>query len=152
MAFKKLGLGKLIAIGITSMLLVIVTAGLMTTTQTVPSSGTITAINLGVYSDSDAGCTGPPLTTIDWGSVTPGTPVTKTIYLKNTGNIAENLTMTTNTWSPSNAGTYLTITWSPTSSTLAAGASTSATLTLAASSSAGALSTFSVNIVITGMQ
>ncbi|MGD0643880.1 MAG: hypothetical protein ABSA75_03135 [Candidatus Bathyarchaeia archaeon] len=149
MAFKKLGSGTLIAITITSVLLVAVTAGLLTITQNVPANGTITAINLGVYSDT--GCT-VPLTAISFGMVTPGTQATQTVYLKNTGNIAENLTMTVNSWNPANAGTYLTLSWSPTSSTLAAGATTAATLTLAASSSAGALSTFSVNIAFTGTQ
>jgi len=130
-------------------MLVIVTAGLLSATQNVPAGGTISAINLGVYSDS--GCT-VPLTSITFGTVTPGTQATQTLYVKNTGNIAENLTMTVNSWSPANAVTYLTLTWSPTSSTLAAGASTSATLTLTASSSAGALSTFNVNIAFTGTQ
>jgi len=130
-------------------MLVIVTAGLLSATQNVPAGGTISAINLGVYSDS--GCT-VPLTSISFGAVTPGTQVTQTLYLKNTGNIAENLTMAVNSWSPSNAGTYLTITWSPTSSTLAAGASTSATLTLAASSRAGAISAFNFNVAFTGTQ
>lgn len=139
MIFKKLSTTIIIALVVTGIALTILTAGLLTTTQQVPASGTISAINLGVYSDS--GCT-TPLTAVSFGMVTPGTQVTQTIYLKNTGNIAENLTMTTNTWSPANAGTYLTVTWSPTSSTLAAGASTSATVTLTASSSAGALSTF----------
>jgi hypothetical protein len=148
MDLKKPRLGVLIAIVITSMLLVIATAGLLTT-QTVTSNGTIAAINLGVY--SDAGCT-VPVTTIAWGTVTPGTQVTQTVYIKNTGNIAENLTMATNTWSPAGATTYLTVTWSPTLSTLAAGTSTLATLTLTASAGAGALSTFSCNIVITGTQ
>ena len=149
MVFKKLGTGTLIAVIIAGVLLVVLTAGLLTTTQNVPASGTISAINLGVY--SNAGCT-VPLTSITFGMVTPGTQATQTLYLKNTGNIAENLTMTVNSWTPSNAGTYLTITWSPTLSTLAAGASTSATVTLTASSSAGALSTFNFNVAFTGSQ
>jgi hypothetical protein len=148
--FKKLGSRTLIIISIAALVLVIATAGLLTTNQQVPATGTITAINLGVYSDS--GCT-TPLTTISFGNVVPGTQVTQTVYLKNTGNVAEStLSMSTNTWSPANAGTYLTLTWTPTSSSLAVGASTSATLTLTASSSAGALSTFGFNVVFTGSQ
>ena len=134
---------------IAGVLLVALTAGLLTTTQNVPGSATISAIGLGVYSNS--GCT-TALTSISFGSVNPGTQVTQTIYLKNTGNIAENLTMTVNSWSPSNAGTYITITWSPTTSPLASGAVTSATVTLAASASAGALSTLSFNLAFTGSQ
>jgi hypothetical protein len=137
----------LIALSTATLLLVVTTAGLLTTTQTLSSTGTITSVNLGVYSNS--ACT-IPLTTINWGSVTPGSQATQTIYIKNTGNVAETLTMASNSWSPSNAGSYLTITWSPAQSNLAAGASTSATITLSASSGASALSTFNVNIVITG--
>jgi hypothetical protein len=136
-------------LGLTLLLLLIVSSALLTSTQTVPATGTITAINLGVY--SDAGCT-TPLTALNFGIVSPSTQVTQTIYLKNTGNSAENLTMNTNTWSPSNAGTYLTLTWLPTTTPLAAGAITSATLTLTASASAGALSTFSFNVAFTGSQ
>jgi len=149
MNLKKPSLVVLIAIGITSMFLIIATAGLLTNNQTVPSNGTIAGVNLGIYSDSLCTVT---LTTVSWGTITPGTQVTQTIYVKNTGTISENFTMGTNTWVPSNANTYLTLTWSPTLSTLTAGASTSATLTLTASAGAGALSTFSCNIVITGAQ
>ena len=149
MNLKRPRIGILIAIGIVGMMLVIATAGLLSTNQTLAANGTIAGINLGVYSDS--ACT-VPVTTVAWGTVTAGTQVTQTIYVKNTGNIGENLTMAVNTWNPGNAGTYLTITWSPALSTLAAGQSTSATLTLAASAGAGAISTFSCNIVITGTQ
>jgi len=150
MAFKKLSPAISIALGITALALVLVTAGLLTTNQQVPATGTVTAINLGVYSDS--GCA-IPLTVISFGNIAPGTQVEQTVYLKNTGNVAEStLTMSTNTWSPPNAGTYLTLTWTPTSSSLAVGASTSATLTLTATSNAGALSTFSFNVVFTGSQ
>ena len=149
MKLKRPNIGVLIAIGIVGMMLIIATAGLLSTNQTLSASGTIAGINLGVY--SDAACT-VPITTVSWGTLSPGTQVTQTIYVKNTGNIAENLTMATNTWTPSNAGTYLTITWSPTLSTLTAGQSTLATLTLTALSGASALTTFSCNIVITGTQ
>ena len=71
--FKKLGSGTVIAINIVGLTLVILTAGLLSTTKTVPSSGTISAINLGVYSDS--GCTSP-LSPLNFGMVTPGTQVT----------------------------------------------------------------------------
>jgi hypothetical protein len=150
MGLRKLSPAIAIALGMTAIVLAVLTSGLLTINQQVPATGTVTAINLGVYSDS--GCT-TTLTAVNFGNIAPGTQVTQTVYLKNTGNVAESsLSMTTNTWSPANAGTYLTLTWSPTSSSLAVGASTSATLTLAASSGAGALSTFSFNIVFTGSQ
>jgi hypothetical protein len=146
---KKITKIAILAITLTVSFLAIATAGLLTTSQNVPVSGTISAINLGCYTNS--GCT-TPLISVDFGTITPGSQNNQTIYVKNTGNTAENLTMTTNTWSPSNANTYLTLTWSPTTTTLAPGASTSATLTLTASSGAGVLSGFSFNIVFTGTQ
>jgi hypothetical protein len=150
MNLRKFGPAIAISLAMTAVVLAVLTSGLLTINQQVPATGTVTAINLGVYSDS--GCT-TPLTALSFGNIAPGTQVTQTVYLKNTGNVAESsLSMTTNTWSPANANTYLTLTWSPTSSSLAVGASTSATLTLTASSSAGALSTFSFNIVFTGTQ
>ena len=149
MASPKVRLGALIAIGIASMMLMVVTAGALTASQTLPSTGTITAVNLDVYSNS--ACT-TPLTSINWGNVSPGTSVTQTIYIKNTGTAAETLSMAYGNWTPSNAGYYLSISWTPAMTSLPAGNSTSATLTLTATSSAGSLSTFSNNIVITGTQ
>ncbi len=151
MALRKLGSGTLIAIGITTMLLIVTTAGLLTTTQTLPSTGSITPISaVGVAIYSDAALTSP-LSSISWGSLNPGSQTTATIYIKNTGNIPETLSMNPTSWNPSNANTYLTCTWNPTSTTIAAGASTQATITLAAASGAIAAS-FSFNVVITGSQ
>jgi hypothetical protein len=151
MAYKKLGSSALIAIGITSMLLIITTAGLLTTTQTLPSSGSISAVSaVGVTIYSDAGLT-TPLSSITWGSINPGGQTTTTVYVKNTGNIPETLSMAASGWNPANSNTYLTCTWNPASSTIAAGASTSATITLTASGGA-AITAFSFNIVITGTQ
>jgi hypothetical protein len=55
MAFKKLSPAILIAFALTAIVLAVLTSGLLTINQQVPATGTITSINLGVYSDS--GCT-----------------------------------------------------------------------------------------------
>jgi hypothetical protein len=151
MAFKKLGLRAVIALVITGVVLTAITAGLLTTSQTLNTNGSITpisAVGLSIYSNS--GLT-TPMSAITWGTLNPGGQTTVTIYLKNTGNIAENLTMNASNWSPSNANTYLTCTWTPTATTLAAGASTSATITLSASSNAPTTS-YSFSLSITGTQ
>jgi hypothetical protein len=151
MAFKKFGSGTLIAIGITSMLLVVLTAGALTTNQTLSSSGNISPISsVGVALYSDAGLT-TPMTSITWGTLNPGGQTSVTVYIKNTGNIPETLSMVASGWSPANANTYLTCTWNPAQTTIAAGASTSAVITLATGGSAPTVS-FSFNIVITGTQ
>jgi uncharacterized membrane protein len=151
MVFKKFGSGTLIAIAITSMLLIVTTAGVLTTTQTLPSSGSISAVSaVGVSLYSDAGLT-TPMSSITWGTLNPGGQVSTTVYIKNTGNIPETLSMATTGWTPSNANTYLTCTWNPTATNIAAGASTSATITLAVSGSA-TITSFSFSIIITGTQ
>jgi hypothetical protein len=149
MAKKQLSLttGAIIATAIIGMLLTLTTAGLLSVNQSIPSSGTVTTINVGVYSDN--ACT-QTLTSIDWGTISPGTTVTRTIYVKNTGNTQVTLSMTTNSWSPASANGPLTLTWNREGTALNPGISTAATLTLTVSSSVSGITTFSVNIVITG--
>ena len=108
MEFQKLPKFAVIAIAIVGIFLTATTAAVLSTNQTVPLNGAINAINLGVYSDSD--CT-IPVTALNVGTLSPGGTATQTVYIKNTGNVAETLTMTTGNWSPSNANTYLTLTW-----------------------------------------
>jgi hypothetical protein len=144
----KLSTGAFIALIATGVFLTLVTAGLIAT-QTLTSDGTITAVNIGVYSDS--GCT-QNCTSISWGSITPGDATSKTIYVKNTGKTPITLSMTTGSWAPANADDYLTLTWNKEGTTLQVGQSVSANLTLSAASDTGALTDFSFNIIITGTE
>ena len=149
METRKISVGALIAIVATGLFLTLLTSGLLMSSQTVQSGGTVSSVNVGVYSDS--GCT-QNCTTLDWGAITPGNSVTRTVYVKNTGTLPLTLSMTTGNWVPSNANTYLTLTWNQGGAVLAAGNSVTAILTLTASSSAGNLTSFSFNIIITGTQ
>ena len=149
MAMRKLSIGATIAIAATGLFLTLVAAGVLTSSQTVQSSGTVTTVNVGVY--SDIGCT-QNYTSIDWGTLSPGNSTTRTISVKNTGTVPVTLSMTTPSWVPLNANTYLTVAWNRENSVLSAGSSVSATLTLTASASAGNITTFNFNIVITGTQ
>jgi len=148
MATPKLSTGVIIALATTSIFLTLVTAGIIAT-QTIPSSGTVTTVNVSVYSDS--GYT-QNCTSISWGSLYPGNSTIKTIYVKNTGTIPITLTMTTDSWVPTDADDYLTLTWNKESTNLGVGESVSANLTLTAASTTGDLSDFSFNIVITGAE
>jgi hypothetical protein len=149
MAFQKLSKGAIIVVAIVGILLTVTTAGLLTAFQTVPLSGTITAVNLGVYSDS--ACT-QTVTALNVGSLIPGGTATQTVYVKNTGTVPETLTMTINNWNPTTASSSLTLTWNRQSTVLNAGQSIQATLTLAVASSTGILTTFSCDVTITGTQ
>jgi hypothetical protein len=113
------------------------------------SSGSIAASpNIGVYSNS--ACT-TLLTTISWGSPSPGGTVTQTVYVKNTqGTASLTLSMTASNWNPTSANGPLTVTWNQQGTVLAPGQSTAATLTLKVSSSIAGITTFSVQISISG--
>lgn len=149
MAMQKAAIGAVIAVAAAGLFLTMITAGLLTSSQTVQSSGNITAVNVGVYTDS--GCT-QNCTSIDWGTLAPGNSSSRTIYVKNAGTVPVTLSMATSTWVPSNANAYLTLTWNRANYVLNPNTSVAATLTLTASSGAGAITTFSFNIVITGTE
>ena len=67
-----------------------VTLAVLNVQRAIPSSGMVVAVNVGIY--SDAACT-LNLTSIDWGNVYPGGSVSRTIYVKNTGNVPMTLSM-----------------------------------------------------------
>jgi hypothetical protein len=149
MKFQKLSKVGTIALVIAAVALIATTAAVLTANQIVPLNGTITAVNVGVYSDS--GCT-QAVTTLTVGTLNPGTTATQTVYIKNTGNIAETLTMATNNWTPTGADSSLTLTWNRQNTVLNAGASIQATLTLTAATNTGTITTFSCDVTLTGTQ
>jgi hypothetical protein len=69
----------------------VLTSGLLSSQQSLPNTGSISSIGVNVY--TNAGGT-IPCTSIDWGTITPNSTTTHTIYIKNPGNTAETLTMT----------------------------------------------------------
>jgi hypothetical protein len=150
---QKLGKTKLIALVVVltmvGTVLAITTSGLLSASQTVPYNGTITAVNLGVYTDSS--CT-QTCTALTVGALNPGGTATQTIYIKNTGTVSETLTMTVSNWNPGSASSSLALTWNQQDTVLTAGQSVQATLTLTAASNTGSLTTFSCSVTVTGTQ
>jgi hypothetical protein len=150
---QKLRSGKIIAtiiaLILTGTVLAISTSGLLSASQSVPYNGTISAVNLAIYSDS--GLT-QNCTSLNIGTVNPGGTATQTIYVKNTGTVPETLTMAVNNWNPVGASSSLTITWDKQNSVLSAGQSIQATLTLAVAANTGSLTTFSCSVTFTGTQ
>lgn len=124
--------------------------GTLVATQTISNSGTVvTAIGVSVYTNSSCK---QVLSAITWGSLNVGNVTTRTMYVKNTGNNAVTLNMTTSGWNPSYASSYFTFTWNQQSTQLAAGAGVTATLTLTGPSSVGNFTSFSFNIIISGTE
>ena len=160
----------IIALALTGVLLTVTTFGALTATQNLPSSGAVylpplpsssssqapssspsptppSTVNVGVYSDS--ACTNSQ-TSIDWGTITPGNNVVRTVYVKNTGNTAITLSMTPAGWNPLSANGPIAVSWNREGVSLSVGSSISATLTLSVSSSISGIATFSVNIMVSG--
>jgi hypothetical protein len=145
--------GLITAVIIVASVLTALTLGALNSNQAISSSGSlspITTVNIGVYTDS--GCT-QNCSAIDWTTITAGTSINKTVYIKNAGTTPVTLSMGVSNWNPAGASSVLTLTWDKGSNTtLNAGASTSAVLTLTAASSTNGITTFSFTITITGTQ
>jgi len=124
-----------------------VTSAFLSSQRSIPSTGMVLAVNLGVY--ADAGCT-VNLTSIDWGSLYPGDSASRTVYVKNSGNTPIALAMATNGWNPSIAEGQLSVSWDREGVSLGPGESTAAVLTLAVSASVHDVASFTVNVVISG--
>jgi hypothetical protein len=138
------------ALALTGITLTVVVLAALSASTTVPLNGTInTSANIEAY--SDFACT-QPVTALDVGNVNPGSTVSRTIYIKNTGNIPLTLTMAASGWSPTGANTYLTLSWNREDDVLDASDSVSATFTLTVASDTGSLTTFSCSITITGTE
>ncbi|MEJ5328310.1 MAG: hypothetical protein WHU54_08725 [Candidatus Bathyarchaeia archaeon] len=147
MSLAKLSTKTLLLIITTGVILTAVTTGALTVTKPIPATGTISTINLEAY--LDVACS-QPVTSIDWGTISPGATVTRTVYLKNTGSVQMTLSMTPSNWSPTSANGPITIFWDKEGATLPPGQTTAAVITLRVSSSISGITSFSCNIVITG--
>jgi hypothetical protein len=123
----------------------------LTVTQNLSSTGSVAAsAGLGIYSDS--ACHNN-LTSIDWGTLTPGANIVRTVYVKNTGlGTSLSMSMTTSNWSPASANGPLTITWNQEGTRLGPGQSVAAVITLAVSPTITDITSFNVQITITGTQ
>ncbi len=124
------------------------TSGLLNITQTVPTSGRVTAINLGVYAD---GSCSENLASMNWGSLSPGDIIYKAIYVKNAGNSPVNIHMTTDSWHPTEASGAITLAWDKENAVLNPGEVVKATLTLSVAASISGINDFTFNIVIAGI-
>ncbi len=149
-AKRKLSIATaVIALVIIGIALTLTTFAAITTSTNMSSTGTVsTSAGLGVYSNSQ--CT-TSLSSINWGTLTPGGTTTQTIYVKNTGTgLSLTLNLTTSNWSPTSANGPITITWNQQGTDLQPGASVAAILTLTVSSSISDITSFSVQISISG--
>ena len=113
--------------------------------KTVSSNGSVQGVGVGVYWNQ--ACTNAT-SSISWGILDPGSNVNKTIYVRNEGNTAATLSMTTSNWNPTNASSYMTLNWNYGGQTLNVNQVVQVKLTLAVSSSVTGITNFSFDITI----
>jgi hypothetical protein len=147
----KLGLVVVLILTIIAVLLTCTTYAALTTNRRVDASGSVSVTaNLGIYSDSTCQT---PLTSIEWGAPTPGTSITRIIYIKNTGIGASlSLSLTTSNWDPAIADGPITVSLDKTGTRLSPGQSTAAIITLTVSPTTVDILNFSLAITIAGNQ
>jgi len=144
---KYMALGIAITYLAVGLLVSVVASGVLVTSESVRTSGILATANLGVYSDS--ACT-QSLSAIDWGLVTPGATVSRTVYVKNLGTAQVTLSLSASSWNPAAANGPVSMSWNRQEAALTSGQVTSATLMLSVSSGVSGFTSFSVDAVITG--
>ena len=113
--------------------------------QTITNAGSVKAIGVGVYWDQ--ACANA-VSSINWGTIEPGLNVNKTVYIRNEGNAAATLNMTTSNWNPSSASSYMTLSWDYGGQTLTVNEVRQVKLTLAVSPDITGVANFSFDITI----
>jgi hypothetical protein len=136
-----------VALILTAVALAVTTAGLLSSQKNISTTGQISTIGVEVYSDANATI---PCSSINWGTLNPGGTANQTVYIKNPGNTAETLSMTTSGWNPPSATSVLSLIWDKQGTSLGAGSVVAATFTLTVASDTGDVSSFSFNILVEG--
>ena len=147
MNVAKLVVASAVGVAVASLFVALLASGSLVSSRTLSSSGVVATANLGVFTDS--ACT-QSLASIDWGTISPGESVSRIVYVKNMGNAQLILSLTATDWNPSSANGLMTLGWNRQGQSLSAGQVAAASLVLSISSSASSISSFGMNIVITG--
>jgi hypothetical protein len=115
--------------------------------RTMPSVGEVKAIGVGIYWDQS--CT-TEVSSIEWGVLEPGSSKNVTVYIRNEGNSAANLTMNTSNWNPANASDYIDLSWDYQGQVINVNEVLEVTFTLIVSSEIQGITSFSFDIIIVG--
>lgn len=144
MVMQKTAIGAILAVVV---ILLTGTVIALLNSVNLPNSGSIKAINVSVY--ENPACT-IPLTSLTWGTLDPGSSTIKTMYVKNQGTSPLTLAMTTTTWNPTNALSYITVIWNQNGTIVTAGNNVQANVNLTVSPSITGITSFAFTMVITG--
>ena len=117
------------------------------TSRTVSNAGQITTIGVGIYLDSS--CRNS-LSSIDWGTLEPGSHKTFSYYVRNDGNSPSTLTLQTSNWNPPGAANYISLIWDYDGQVLNVGEVIQITFTLSISAMIEGITSFNFDITVIG--
>jgi len=150
MVMQKVQVGAILAIAMTGVVVSVLAASLLMAYQSIPNTGNVKGVGVGVYWDSD--CTSN-VTSINWGLLEPGETASVTVYIENKGSIPVSLNMTTDNWNPTSASDDITLSWNREGYVLNTTVPVVQTvLTLSVSPDTTGVTSFSFDIIITGTE
>ena len=114
--------------------------------RTVAYANSMRGVGIGIYWNQ--GCTNRTLS-LDWGPIEPGSNSTVMVYVRNEGDSAVSLWMTTSNWTPSVASSYLTLSWTYSGRILRAYEVIPIELKMNVSPTVSGITDFGVDIVVT---
>jgi len=120
------------------------------TTKTLSSTGSIqiqTSEGIGIYSNAQGTVS---LTSIEWGTLTPGGSNSITCYIKNEGSSPVTLAMQTSDWQPISAQNYITLSWNYNAQSISPNQVVQVTLTLSVNPNIQGITNFGFDITIVG--
>jgi len=119
---------------------------LLRVNRTLPNRGSVKGIGVGVYWNS--ACSNQT-SSINWGSLDPGSNKTVTVYVRNEGNAVATLSKTAQNWNPSSASNYMTLNWNYAGQTLSVNQVLPVKLTLTVSTTVSGMTDFTFDIIVT---
>ena len=131
-----------------SVLAVSAVFAMLVTQVPLQGTGSIKGVGLGLYWNPE--CTNAT-SSLPFGLLEPGSSKSFTLYLRNEGNSALTLNMTSENWNPANAADYMTLTWNREGQQINPDEVIDCVITLSVSENIqGIISSFSVDIIISG--
>jgi len=132
---------------VASVLVVCAVFALLITRVPLQGTGSIKAVGLGLYWNPE--CTNST-SSLPFGLLEPASSKNFTLYLRNEGNSAVTLNMTVVNWSPPSAGDYMTLTWNREGQNISPDEVKDFVITLSVSENVRGISSFSLDIIISG--
>ena len=132
---------------VASVLVVSAVFALVITQVPIQGTGSVKGLGLGAYWDPQ--CKNAT-SSLDFGVLEPGSSKDFALYLRNEGNSVLTLSMTSENWNPVNAADYMALTWNREGQQINPDEVVGCVITLSVSENIQDISSFSLDIIISG--